>query len=145
MGVDVGLLEVSHWITIVFPSLSTYTKLITPAIFVLFSVFTFFSNIIPEPGHIFPIPSDDDIKAELKHKGRIVYTLTRVSAEITQGVNRVIKTRFYKFVYMFITLGAKIIGRIKGDKSKGKIKQITKPKPYKVDLDTFSSIDDKQP
>lgn len=131
MGPDLGMVELIRWISMMFPSMSEYTTIFTPIFIVGVTIMNMFSNILPEPGTTYPVPSVRDIDAELKDKGRIVYRLIRLSRWLTINVNRLVSTRFYRWFYKSTKACAKILLRIKGGNS-GKIRAITKPKPFKV-------------
>lgn len=143
MGADLGIIEIVHWVTVLFPSLSEYAKIITPLFVITVSVIGIFSNILPEPGDTYPVPCLTDIDSELKGHGRIIYRLTRISRQVTILMNKVICTKPYKWFYYTTVFCSTIITHLRGGELKSKFKPITKPKPYKMDLDKYR--DDTKP
>ena len=144
MGPDLGIIEIVHWVTIMFPSLSEYTKIITPILVFTVSVIGIFSNILPEPGKTYPIPDIDDLDTELKDQGRIVYRLTRISRSVTIRVNKIISSTPYKWFHKTTTFCSNMINRLRGRGMKSSIMKITKPKPYKIDLDRLKDDKDRK-
>lgn len=129
-----SIVELVHWMSILFPSFSQYTKIVTPLVVFGISVIGIFSNILPKPGELYPIPSLDDLAAELKDRSRLIYFITRISRKVSILTNKVIVTRPYKWFYLTTTFLSNLFNRLRGIKAKSGSISITQPKPYKIRL-----------
>lgn len=132
MGQDMNIADLMSWLSNVFPSLSQYIKIVMPLLVMIVSVIGIFSDILPKPGDVYPVPDIQDIDAELKGKGRIVYRLVRISRYITTKINRVVISKPYEMFYRFTKICAVLLRKIKGQEATPDAVEITKPKPYRM-------------
>ena len=137
MGLELGIIEIVHWLTMIFPSLAEYSKIIIPMVLFFVSVICIFSNILPEPGNSYPVPSVKDLGVEFQNKAKFVYKITWISRCITKRVNRIIHSKPYKWFYNFTTACSNMISLFKGGSKKLVYKEITKPKPYVMNFDNL--------
>jgi len=130
MGQDFGIIDLINWLSLVFPSLTQYSKVIMPLIITGIGIISIFSNILPKPGEHYPIPPLDDLDVELKGKGRITYFMVRVTRFITISFNKFIDTRLYKIFFNTTSFCSVVIKKLKGHAATEEAVEITTPKPY---------------
>lgn len=134
MGSEINLIDIVQWVTTMFPSLSQYTKIFMPALVMIATTLGVFSDILPEPGQPYPVPDLVDLDIELKGKGRVIYTLVRISRWITIHTNRFINSKAYNSFYRFTNFCSTLIRKVKGQEAKVAAAPISTPKPYRFKI-----------
>jgi hypothetical protein len=130
MGQDFGIIDLINWLSLVFPSLTQYSKVIMPMIITGVGIISIFSNILPKPGEHYPIPPIEDLDVELKGKGRVTYVMVRVTRFITITFNRFIDTWLYKAFFNMTNFCSVLIKKFKGHATNEEAVEISTPKPY---------------
>lgn len=133
MEFNVGIFELVGWVSFVFPTMAGFLKTMVPLLFCAISVIGVFSNILPEPGVIYEVPTLDEIELELKHRSRLIYWLTCISRQITVGVNRLTQSRVYWLFYAWTNLCSRLVEYFRGGIRKSKFIKLSDPTPYKPD------------
>ena len=144
MGQGVSLATLISFIDYFFPSLSQYTKFVAPAIMFLFTAIGIFTNILPEPGHVYPVPNVTDLETELDGSGKFILKIAKLARNITIAVNWFIATTPYIWFYNATNTLTNIIYRFHFSASPPKNTGITPPQPYVVKIDP-KGPDDKKP
>lgn len=144
MGQDLGVVEIVHWMTYVFPSLSEYTKIIMPLLIFAISAIGVFSNVLPEPGTLYPVPQSEDLAAELHDKGWFVYRLTLLSRKLTILANKVVASKPYAWFHRFTEICSNLLSRVRGESLKSEDVKITIPKPHVIDMGIKEDPDSDQ-
>ena len=135
MGLNIDMSMIIGWVTYLFPTTAEYIKVLVPLVILLLNVLGIFSNLLPEPGKMYRLPTREDLESELKPNGIIVYRMTVVSLVITRWINRIICSKLYYWFYHTTMTVSRIVKAFRGTKPKsGKIK-ISPPKPYRIDFD----------
>lgn len=130
MGPNPNIVELMNWLSIVFPSLAQYSKVMMPMILAVIGIISVFSNILPKPGEHYPFPSMEDLDIELKGSGRFTYITAKVSRSVTIMINKIIDTRCYWLFYKITKFCSVVIKKIKGQVSEEEAVDISTPKPY---------------
>ena len=140
VGVDLGIIEIVHWVTLIFPSLSQYTSIIVPVLVFTLSVIGIFSNILPSPGNTYPVPEKEDLYTELHAHSRFIYRMALITRQITLWVNRIICSKPYKWFYVTTEFCSILVNRLRGKRLKSSAMGITKPKPYQINLERLKDF-----
>lgn len=130
MGADFNIVDLMNWLSLVFPSLAQYSKVIMPLIVTAVGIISIFSNILPKPGEHYPIPPMADLDIELKGSGRVIYVMVRTTRCITKLFNRFIDTWLYRVFYKTTSFCSVLIRKFKGQVTNEEAVEITTPKPY---------------
>lgn len=130
MGANPNIVELMNWLSLVFPSLAQYSKVMMPMIIAIIGVISVFSNILPKPGELYPLPTLEDLEIEMKGNGRFTYATAKISRSITIFVNKIIATKCYDYFFKITKFCSIVIKKVKGQAGEEKAVGITTPKPY---------------
>lgn len=87
------------WVDHTFPSLSEYTKYVGPGLMTLFTLLGIFTNMLPEPGHHYPVPDTTELENELKDHGGFIIRIAKFTRSIVIVVNWFLATVVYEWFY----------------------------------------------
>lgn len=125
-----GLISGLRWAEYFFPGLSDYIEIIGPIFCVVLGLVSLFSDIIPIPGHKYPVPDKVDLELDMEDNSRIVLFISKVARLITIGVNWYLSTFVYKWFFKLTQFGASFIRHLKMIKNVKSIKKISPPEPF---------------
>lgn len=91
------------WITHKFPSLSEYAEYVGPALMAFITFIGLFTNLLPTPGHTFPVPDVAALELQLEGGGKFILRIAKFARSIVVSVNWFITTALYSGFYTFMT------------------------------------------
>ena len=127
MGSGLTLIPILNWIDYLFPSLTTYTTTLGPLIVVLIGLASIFSNILPIPGMVYPVPDKLDIDIELQDSNILILYSAKVARVITIHINWIVSTTLYKGFFHSTKYTASIIVYMRLSKSLNALALISVP------------------
>ena len=130
MESGLAILPFMNWIGYFFPSLSQYIEVVCPIIIVMFGAISIFSNILPKPGYLFMVPSEEDLCTELIDHPKAILRLAKLSRQITLIVNKGIQSTTYDHVYAFTKRCTWLLSYLKLSRNLNRIRKVDPPELY---------------
>jgi hypothetical protein len=87
------------WILYLFPSGGQYAKILIPVFMTLVTLLGMLPNILPEPGHIYPVPDVIALETELGTQKGVIVKLALFTRRLTVTINWFIATSLYTGFY----------------------------------------------
>ena len=103
----------STWVTHMFPSLAEYTQYIAPALMALITGIGIFTNMLPEPNHIYPVPDTSSLEAELQGSGGFILRIAKFTRSLVIGWNWFLTTSIYSWFYTSTNAVSSILSKVK--------------------------------
>jgi len=113
MDASLIIMMVSSWISHVFPSLAQYTKYVGPGLMALISGIGIFTNILPEPNHVYPIPDVKSLETELQGGGKFILKIAKFTRVTVIGTNWFIATALYSGFYNTTNAISGVLAKVK--------------------------------
>jgi hypothetical protein len=101
MDLSMVVMMLLSWITKKFPSLEQYTEYVIPIAIFSITAFGIFTNMLPKPGHKFPVPDVAELEKELQGGGGLIIRMAKFARTIVISTNWFLGTVIYSWFYNF--------------------------------------------
>jgi hypothetical protein len=103
----------SAWVSWMFPSLAEYTKYIGPILMGFVTGIGIFTNILPDPGHQYPVPDVTSLQAELQGSGGFILKIATFTRTTVVVANWFMATALYSGFYNTTNAVAGVLSKVK--------------------------------
>lgn len=104
---------IGPWIVYLFPSSAQYVKYIGPALVGFATAVGIFTNLLPEPGHVYPVPDVKQLQAELEGNGGFILKIATFTRSLVIGINWFLATAVYAWFYNGTNRVSAVLAKVK--------------------------------
>lgn len=113
MDASVLIALLTQWVTHMFPSTAEYAAYIGPGLMMLVTGFGIFTNLLPEPGHKYPIPDVTALEAELQGNGSFILKIAKFARALCIGFNWFLAIPPYRIFYNTTNAITGVLSKVK--------------------------------
>jgi hypothetical protein len=92
------VMMLASWLAKRFPSLQQYSEYVLPTFVFIATAFGIFTNMLPEPGHQYPVPDVAELEKELEGGG-IIIRFAKFTRRVVITINWFLNTIVYSWFY----------------------------------------------